>query len=133
MRDEAGLAAYVATLARGFGEGPREAEWVGSVYRRLGYGEGSPWRHFVGRLGGDSVATATVFLAAGVAGVYFVFTVGEARRQGIAGAMMRHALAEARGLGYRVAVLGASADGAGLYQTLGFRPLCRLAIHEWRP
>jgi hypothetical protein len=50
VRDEAGLAAWVETLGRGFGEGPVEAEWAGEMYRKLGF-EG-PWRHYLGRLAG---------------------------------------------------------------------------------
>src|SRR3712207_1099341 len=74
VRDERGLAAWTGTLAAGFGEGPVEAEWVGEMYRRIGLGDGVPWRHYLGRLGGEPVATSTLFLAAGVAGIYFVFT-----------------------------------------------------------
>ena len=75
VRDERGLAVWTDTLAAGFGEGPAEAEWVGEMYRRIGLGEDVPWRHYLGWLDGEPVATSTLFLAAGVAGVYFVFTV----------------------------------------------------------
>src|ERR671914_825242 len=66
VRDEAGLAAWVEALGSGFGEGPVEAEWVGEMYRRLGF-EG-PWRHYLGRLGEKPVATATSFFGGGVSG-----------------------------------------------------------------
>jgi hypothetical protein len=39
VRDEETLAAWQGTLARGFGEGPVWAEWVGEMYRRLGLGD----------------------------------------------------------------------------------------------
>src|SRR5207302_8703333 len=39
VRDAAGLAAWVETLARGFGEGEREASWVGATYARIGLGD----------------------------------------------------------------------------------------------
>ena len=63
VHDEAGLAAWVEALGSGFGEGPVEAEWVGEMYRRLGF-EG-PWRHYLGRLAGEAVATVTSFFGAG--------------------------------------------------------------------
>jgi hypothetical protein len=43
-----GLTAWVRTLGSGFGEGPVEAEWVGSVYRRLGYDGGGRCGTFSG-------------------------------------------------------------------------------------
>lgn len=131
--DEAGLATWVETLARGFGEDPREAEWVGSCWRRLGYGPASDWRHFIGRLDGQAAATATLFLADGVAGLYFVFTAAEARRRGLGAAVTRAALEAATRLGVTTAVLGASEAGAALYRRLGFKDCCELPIYEWSP
>ena len=52
------LAIWAATLGRGFGEGEKEAQWVASVYRRLGYGD--PWRHYLAYRDDEPVATATV-------------------------------------------------------------------------
>ena len=63
--------------------GPVEAEWAGEMYRRLGLGDEGPWRHYLGLLAGDPVATSTSFFSAGVAGIYFVCTVEHARRRGI--------------------------------------------------
>jgi len=133
VRDEEDLAAWRGTLARGFGEGPVEAEWVGEMYRRLGLGDERPWRPYLGRLGGEPVATSTLFLDASVAGVYFVFTVEEARRRGIGAAMTLAPLLEARGMGYRVGVLGSSDMGLAVYRRLGFREYCRIRIYEWHP
>lgn len=59
---------WVATLAQGFGEGPPEAEWVGDVYSRLGYGGSSCWHHYLAWLDGRPVATATLFCTGSVAG-----------------------------------------------------------------
>ncbi len=133
VRDEAGLAAWVETLGSGFGEGPVEAEWVGEMYRRLGYDDRGQWRHYVGVLGGEAVATSTMFLGAGVAGIYFVFTVEGARRRGIGAAMTLAPLLEARQLGYRTGVLGSSEMGYPVYRRLGFEERCRIGVYEWRP
>ncbi len=133
VRGEDDLAAWVETLGSGFGEGPVEAEWVGEMYRRLGYGDGRPWRHFLGRLDGEPVATATLFLGGGVAGVYFVFTATGFRRRGIGAAITLSALREARHLGYGVGVLGSSEMGYPIYRRLGFREVCRIRLYEWHP
>jgi GNAT superfamily N-acetyltransferase len=133
VRDEAGLAAWVETLGSGFGEGPLEAEWAGEMYRRWGLGDEGQWRHYVGLLTGDPVATSTSFFGVGVAGIYFVCTVERARRQGIGAAITLAALQEARDLGYTVGVLGSSEMGYPVYQRLGFEEYCRIALYEWRP
>jgi GNAT superfamily N-acetyltransferase len=131
VRDEAGLAAWVEALGSGFGEGPVEAEWVGEMYRRLGF-EG-PWRHYLGRVDEEPVATATSFFGAGVAGIYFVCTVERARRRGIGARITLAALSEARDLGYSVGVLGSSEMGYPVYRWLGFEEYCRIGLYEWRP
>ena len=131
VRDEAGLAAWVEALGSGFGEGPVEAEWVGEMYRRLGF-EG-PWRHYLGRVDEEPVATATSFFGAGVAGIYFVCTVERARRRGIGARITLAALSEARDLGYSVGVLGSSEMGYPVYRGLGFEEYCRIGLYEWRP
>jgi GNAT superfamily N-acetyltransferase len=133
VRDEDGLALWVETLGSGFGEGPVEAEWVGEMYRRLGYDDRSPWRHYVGMLGVGVVATSTMFLGAGAAGIYFVFTAEGARRRGIGAAMTLAPLLEARELGYRVGVLGSSEMGRPVYRRLGFEERCRIGVYEWCP
>jgi GNAT superfamily N-acetyltransferase len=75
------------------------------------------------------VATTTVYLAAGVAGVYFVMTVPEARRRGIGAAITYGALRAAEGVEY--GVLGASAAGRPVYAGLGFREYCTIELYEW--
>jgi GNAT superfamily N-acetyltransferase len=133
VRDERSLATWTNTLAAGFGEGPLEAEWVGKMYRRIGLGDDVPWRHYLGRLDGEPVATSTLFFAAGVAGIYFVFTVEGARRRGIGAAVTLAALHDAREAGLRVGVLGSSEMGYPVYRRLGFREYCRIGIYEYRP
>jgi GNAT superfamily N-acetyltransferase len=133
VRDERDLAAWTRTLATGFGEGPVEAEWVGEVYRRVGLGNDAPWRHYLGRLGGEPVATSTLFPGAGVAGIYFVSTAEHARRRGIGAAVTLAALHDAREMGCRVGVLGSSEMGYPVYRRLGFQEYCRIGLYEYHP
>lgn len=125
------LAAWVGALGRGFGEGPSGAGWVGAIFARLGLGNPA-WRHYVGRLDGEPVATATLFLGTGVAGVYFVFTRPEVRNRGIGGAITLAPLLDARALGWGIGVLGASTMGEPVYRRLGFREYCRIGLFGWR-
>ncbi|MFL5804666.1 MAG: GNAT family N-acetyltransferase [Roseiflexaceae bacterium] len=133
VMDSQALVMWVDTLGQGFGEGPREAGWVGAMYARIGLGDATPWRHYLAYSNGMPVATASLFLGAGVAGIYFVFTIDFARRRGIGAAITAAALRDARELGYRIGVLGASDMGYGVYRRLGFREYCTIDIYEWRP
>ncbi len=132
VRDADALDRWRRTLAAGFGAGEREANWTAETYARIGLSDDVPWRHYLGLLGSTPVATASMFMAAGVAGIYFVFTVEAARRQGIGAAITLAPLLDARQMGYRVGVLNASAAGEPVYRRLGFVDYCRINIYEWR-
>jgi GNAT superfamily N-acetyltransferase len=134
VRDAAEIAMWDATLnANGFGEGAVESEWVGAMYTRLGCGDETPWRHYLGLLDGAPVATSTLFLGAGVAGVYFVSVHPDARRRCIGAALTLAPMRAARELGYCIGVLDASALGEPVYRRLSFTPYCQIALYEWAP
>lgn len=85
----------------------------------------SAW-HFVASLAGIPVGCATVFLGAGVAGLYHVATLPEARRQGIGKAVTLAALRHARDLGYRAGILHASTEGEVIYRQIGFEEVSKV-------
>jgi GNAT superfamily N-acetyltransferase len=132
-QDEQDLQVWTHTLGMGFGEGEIEANWVGEMYRRAGLSAQGAWHHYLGRWHGEPVATTSLFLGAGVAGIYFVWTLPGARRQGIGAAITLAALQDARRLGYRLGILGSSSMGYSVYQRLGFREYCTLELYEWLP
>ncbi len=86
-------------------------------------------RHYLARLNGRPVATSELYLAAGVAGLYFVGTLPEARRRGLARAVTHAAMRDARDIGYRVATLQATPMGASVYRALGFRDYLTMGIY----
>jgi GNAT superfamily N-acetyltransferase len=88
---------------------------------------------YLGRLNGKPVATSTLLLLGGVAGIYNVATLEEARGRGIGAAITQAALLEARKRGYRVAILESSAMGYSVYERLGFVEYCRLRHFVWTP
>jgi ribosomal protein S18 acetylase RimI-like enzyme len=120
------LAAYREVLAAGFGEGPKEADWVASVFER----GGPEWHHYVGYDGGVPVSTATLFIEDGVAGIYFVATTPGARGRGFGTEITSHVMVEARRLGASLAVLGSSPMGQRIYERLGFRTVFELRLFE---
>jgi GNAT superfamily N-acetyltransferase len=133
VRDDQSLEAWAHVLSLGFGEGVWESDWVRDTYHTIGLGDDVPWHHYLGHLDGEPVATTSLFVGAGAAGIYFVSTAPAYRRQGIGAAITLAALRDARELGYRVGVLGASEMGYPLYRRLGFEQVCRIGLYEWLP
>ena len=83
--------------------------------------------HFVASLDGVPVGCATVFLGAGVAGLYHVGTVQKARGKGIGKAVTLAALEHARDLGIRTSILHASKEGEVIYRQIGFEEVCKVS------
>jgi ribosomal protein S18 acetylase RimI-like enzyme len=105
------------------------SEVLFDVCTAVGLGEESPWRSYLCRLEGKAVAASTLALAGGVAGIYSVATLPEARRQGLGAAVTLAALREARELGYRIGVLQSSEMGLGVYRRLGFERYGTYAVY----
>jgi ribosomal protein S18 acetylase RimI-like enzyme len=126
------LAEFVATFRLGFGiDVAFERPWIDWL-ATLGLGDGAPFRHFLARLDGEPVGTASVLLGAGVAGVYNVATAPGARRRGVGAEVTRAALAAARDEeGCAWSILHSSAMGLRVYRALGFREYCRIGVYFW--
>jgi ribosomal protein S18 acetylase RimI-like enzyme len=128
VADDDTLEQWVQALVVGFElSGSERASF--DLYRGLGFD--LPLRSYVGCLKGEPVATAQLFLAAGVAGIYCVATVPQARRRGIGTAMTLAALREARDMGYRTGILQSSDLGLDVYRRLGFQPICNVSHFYW--
>lgn len=89
------------------------------------------FRTYLALLNGEPVGTSQLFLSEGVAGIYNVTCIPEARGQGIGSAITLAPLVEAREIGYRIGVLQASSRGYNVYRSLGFQDFGKLSVYLW--
>ncbi len=88
---------------------------------------------FVGRVEGVPVATSRLSIVGGVAGLYAVVTIPEARGRGYGRALTRAALEAGRTLGMRIATLQATDLGLPVYSRLGFRTFYAYDLYRRPP
>jgi len=84
---------------------------------------------YIGYLDGQPVASTAMVMDAGVAGIYAVATIPEARKRGIGKYLTQMPLLEARDRGYRVGILQASSAGYPIYQRLGFKDVFKYQLY----
>lgn len=90
-------------------------------------------QYFGLRKAGKLVATTMLYLADGVAGIYCVATLPEARSRGLGSYVTAETLRVARQLGYGVGVLQSSAAGHSVYRALGFRDVGSVSMFVRMP
>jgi GNAT superfamily N-acetyltransferase len=133
VEDEATLRTWCRVLCTAFGAPQAFGDAFGEAAAAIGLGPDSVFRHFLARVNGEPAATGSLFLGAGVAGIYDVATIPERRRRGLGAAVTRAAMTAARDCGCRTAILHASSAGAGVYRSLGFVDVCAIGQHVWVP
>lgn len=121
-REKQALWARTAALGTGF-SGPA-VEGMARVEAGLSDPQYEAQRRYIGYLDGVAVATSALVLDSGVAGIYAVATLPQARRKGIGTLMTLLPLLDARPMGYRVGVLQASSMGQPIYEKMGFADVC---------
>ncbi len=89
------------------------------------------FRTYLALLDGKPVGTSQLFLSDGVAGIYNVTCIPEARGQGIGSAITLAPLLKARKMGYRIGILQASKLGYSVYRRLGFQDFGKLSVYLW--
>ena len=113
------LRSWWTASALGFGMTQRAAQPWYDAYRRHGFGRNAAVTNFIAKIEQKTVASATLFRAAGIAGIYDVSTLPAHRGLGYASALIRHMLEQARQSGLSHAGLQTS-DAINLYMNLGF-------------
>ena len=129
----AGLYPWASAYIQGFPAARAVAEAHVEIFRHVGFGQRSGWRHYVGWLEGKPVACSSCYRGAGVAGLYYVAVTPEARGLGIGRLMAVTPLREALADGYRAGILQATKMGMPLYERLGFAHVHSFPQYRWNP
>lgn len=129
--DEASLKVCATTFANGFGVGDDFVGWLHDLV--IGYGFGHTRRWLIGFLKGKPVSTSLLVLHKGIAGIYCVATLQEARGMGLGTALTRESLLSAKEMGVDFAVLQSSRLGLPVYEKLGFKEYCKIRAYVWHP
>ena len=119
--DAAGLAAFAEPVGSAFGF-PADglASIVAAFADYAASGAEDELHHWVGYERDRPVAAASILVRDGIAGLYNVSTVADARRRGYGAALSVAALRGAAAAGAEHAILHASPGGLPIYQRLGF-------------
>ena len=117
----------------GFGMPDFAVDALIDLFKQISFVNQLPLLHYTGWLEGKPVAAGSVYLAAGVAGIYNVVTVPEARRKGIGTLITLALLRKAQMSGYRISILHTSRMGLGVYRQLGFQQYCSIEQYLWTP
>lgn len=90
------------------------------------------WSLYLAYLDGEPVAVSSMYLGVGVAGIYNVATLPEARGKGAGSAVSYVPLREAHQAGYEIGTLQSSKLGYSVYRRLGFEEICTFNLYIWR-
>jgi ribosomal protein S18 acetylase RimI-like enzyme len=122
---------FARTLCQGFNVPQDMVEPMIDQTLAMDHGPQGSLINYIGFLEGQPVATSSLFLKSGVAGIYNVSTLPSMRRRGFGTAITMASLLEAKKRGYSFSVLHASAMATPLYQRLGFKTYCYFHEYLW--
>jgi GNAT superfamily N-acetyltransferase len=130
VRDSGQLKAWCRVVALGFSEPQIAADGFGRAFEVVGL-DAPDWSLYLAYLDSEPVAAASMYLGAGVAGIYNVATLPEARGKGAGSAVSYAPLRAAHQSGYQIGTLQASRLGYGVYRRLGFEEICTFNLYVW--
>lgn len=125
----AGQALWDRTTSKGFGVPDPIGAEIAELEATFSDSHYKAAHHYIGYLDDMSIASSSMILDSGVAGIYAVATAPEARRKGIGAAMTRIPLLEAKEIGYLVGILQASAMGYPVYKRIGFQEIFKFQTY----
>ncbi len=134
VRNEEMMADWMIPIEQAFQLPDEVNDFFFNVFISLGLEEDKRTRHFIAYLNGAPAACSTVLLDSyGVAGIWNVATIPDARGKGIGTAVTWQACEVAKQLGYETGILQSSEMGYNIYKRLGFEEAFKNDVYIWQP
>jgi len=132
-QDDVSWGQWSSAMALGFEVPPSYDFFLDGWHNLLRHVDPETTLAYTGWMNDKPVATSLLFLSAGVAGIYSVATIPEARRKGIGALITQYPLLQARSMGYQIGILQSSEMGLSVYRSLGFKEYCKISMYRWQP
>jgi ribosomal protein S18 acetylase RimI-like enzyme len=131
INDLAELRIWLPLFMETFGIPASDASFVLDVFAQLSFSPNSEWRHYMLRVDNQVVATGSLHLGAGVAGLYNIATRPEYRQNGLGTAITLLIYEQAKKSGYSIGTLQTTYPNAmRLYHRMGFEVYCKFGIYQ---
>jgi ribosomal protein S18 acetylase RimI-like enzyme len=131
INDLDGLRTWMPLFMETFGVPVSDGPFILDVFGQLSFSPDSDWRHYALRVDNEVVATSSLHLGAGVAGLYNIATHPRYRQNGLGTAITLLTYEQARGLGYQIGTLQTTYPNAlRLYHRMGFEVYCKFGIYQ---
>jgi len=129
--DRAGLQAWLPLFMETFGIPASDTPFVLDAFAQLSFSPGSEWRHYYIQVDGQVVATSSLHLGAGVAGLYNIAAQPAFRQHGLGTAITLLTFEQARQLGLSLGTLQTTYPNAlRLYHRMGFEVYCKFGVYQ---
>ena len=129
--DRAALEKWLPLFMETFGLPAGNATLISDVFSQLSFSPGANWRHYFIQAHGQVLATSSLHLGGGVAGLYNIATRREYRQLGLGTAITLLTFEHARQTGYTLGTLQTTFPNAlRLYHRIGFEVYCKIGMYQ---
>ena len=122
---------YAKLLVKAYGMPEFGWDFLVDCFTKIGAVE--DFQHYIGYLDDKPVGTSSILYAVGVAGLYNVSTLPEARGKRVGSVMSAVPFADAVDRGYKIGILHSTRMGYNVYRRLGFQEICKLIRYRLNP
>jgi GNAT superfamily N-acetyltransferase len=122
---------WMPLFIQAFGIPIEDIELVNNALKLLSFSPNSEWRHYRICVNGNLIATSSLHLGAGVAGLYNIATQPEFRKHGLGTAITWHTFEQAQKMGLTLGTLQTTYPNAlRLYHRMGFEVYCKIGVYQ---